>query len=446
MAKPGAGFEPFTLRGPHGQSQREGRFFVGQPGEIAAFHHRGEATIRLGKLTKRQIDVEDACGVDSRGVARFVERHGDLFAAPLLAGPPPGVVDDDLTHGNRAHREKVAPIAPRGLRLVDQPEVGLVDQTSGIECLDATPAAELDTGEAPQVVVHEWDEPVQGARIAGAVGDEQLCNLSRQNVPYSGGWRDHAANGVYPSWSTILALVQIPGPNRRTPAAIAAALERGVRLPDGPGDRYAGYAVLNVRLASGEILALRRFPVTSVGTGYTSVWHRDANREWTLYSDVGKPHGCSRYFADTFSRSVVAPIRIDWRTPRSLVVEVDGGEMLKWRLDLAPSVATVVFNATAGYLPFPRSVLDFALKAGRLRLVDHVPDGIRVQALPQAVWTVNASRARLCGRDLGCLPDVASAGRVELWRPRRSLFAAGAMVIDGPEMADRSPGSRDPLK
>ena len=110
----------------------------------------------------------------------------------------------------------------------------------------------------------------------------------------------------------------IPGPSRRTPAAIAAALERGIRLPEGPGDRYAGYAVLDVRLASGEILALRRFPVTSVGTGYTSVWHRDANREWTLFSDVPKPHGCSRYFADMFTRSVVAPIRIDWRGPRSL--------------------------------------------------------------------------------------------------------------------------------
>src|SRR5262245_17118187 len=239
-------------------------------------------------------------------------------------------------------------------------------------------------------------------------------------------------------------LVQIPGPNRRTPAAIAAALERGVRLPDGPGDRYAGYAVLDVRLASGDILALRRFPVTSVGTGYTSVWHRDVNREWTLFSDVAKPHGCSRYFADMFTRSVVAPIRIDWRSPRSLVVEVDGGGMLKWRLDLAPSAATAVFNAAAGYIPLPRSILDFALKAGRLRLVDRVPDGIRVQALPQAVWAVNASRARLCGRDLGCLHDVASSGRVELWRPRRSLFAAGAMVIDGMEMAGRSGRSRDP--
>ena len=117
--------------------------------------------------------------------------------------------------------------------------------------------------------------------------------------------------------------------------------------------------------------------------------------------------------------------------------------MLKWRMDLAPSAGTTIFNAAARLLPrawwvrrrpfaLTRSFLDLALKAGRLRLVKNVPDGIRVHALPQAVWTVNASRARLCGRDLGCLhADVASLERrVELWRPRRSLFAAGALVVD----------------
>jgi hypothetical protein len=233
--------------------------------------------------------------------------------------------------------------------------------------------------------------------------------------------------------------VRIPGPHRRTPAAVAAALERGITLPDGPGDRYAGYAVLDVRLASRDILALRRFPVTSIGIGYTSVWHRGPEGDWTLFTDVPAPQGCSRYFAAMFARTIVAPIRIDWRGPRSLVIEVDGGRILKWRLDLAPSAATALFNAASGILPWARqspvsrtrAFLDLALKLGGLRLVKNVPDGIRVHALPQAVWTVNASRARLCGRDLGCLlADLNVQGRVELWRPRRSLFAAGALVID----------------
>jgi hypothetical protein len=237
-------------------------------------------------------------------------------------------------------------------------------------------------------------------------------------------------------------VLRVTGPHRRTPAALAAALERGVPLPGGPGDRYAGYVILDLKFASGDILSLRRFPVASIGIGYTSVWHRSPEGEWTLFADVPHPQGCSRYFADMFTRTIVAPIRIDWRGPRSLVVEVDGGAVLKWRMDLAPSAGTTIFNAAARLLPpawwvrrrpfvLTRSFLDLALKAGRLRLVKNVPDGIRVHALPQAVWTVNASRARLCGRDLGCLhADVPLERRVELWRPRRSLFAAGALVVD----------------
>jgi hypothetical protein len=228
--------------------------------------------------------------------------------------------------------------------------------------------------------------------------------------------------------------VRIPRPHRRTPAAIAAALERGVPLPAGPGDRYAGYAVLDVRFAAGDILALRRFPVASIGIGYTSVWHRDAGGEWTLFADVPRTLGCARYFGGLFAHAVVAPIRIDWRGPHSLVVEVQGGQILKWRLDLEASAATTAFNAAAGYLPPASRLLDLALKVSGLRLTDHVPDGMELRALPEAVWAVNTSRARLRCRDLGGLrSDVGIPGRrIELWRPRRSLFAAGSLVIDTP--------------
>src|SRR5688500_4060152 len=226
--------------------------------------------------------------------------------------------------------------------------------------------------------------------------------------------------------------MRITGPHRRTPAAVAAALERGVPLPTGPGDRYVGYAVLDVRFASGDILALRRFPVASIGIGYTSVWHRDPEGGWTLFADVPRTLGCGRYFGDLFARAVVAPIRIDWRGPRSLVVEVQGGQILKWRLDLASSAATTVFNAAAGCLSPASKFLDLALKVSGLRLADHIPDRVTLRALPEAVWAVNASGARLRCRDFGCLrSDVGIPGRrVELWRPRRSLFAAGALVID----------------
>ena len=71
----------------------------------------------------------------------------NLLDRIIAAGTPPVTVT--TFHGDRAHREEVAAIAPRGPGLVDQPEIGLVDQASGIERLDPASAAELDPGQAP---------------------------------------------------------------------------------------------------------------------------------------------------------------------------------------------------------------------------------------------------------------------------------------------------------
>ena len=58
-------------------------------------------------------------------------------------------------------------------------------------------------------------------------------------------------------------------------------------LPDGPGDRFSGYAIIGLPFQSGHVLALRRFPTSSIGPGYTAVWHRNPSGRWTFYSTCG---------------------------------------------------------------------------------------------------------------------------------------------------------------
>jgi len=66
------------------------------------------------------------------------------------------------------------------------------------------------------------------------------------------------------------------------PRSIIQGIEQDGSLPAGTGDRFAGYAVIGLPFASGHVLSLRRFPVSSVGPGYTSVWHRDPAGRWTF--------------------------------------------------------------------------------------------------------------------------------------------------------------------
>jgi len=61
----------------------------------------------------------------------------------------------------------------------------------------------------------------------------------------------------------------------REPADVVEDLERRAELPAGSEERFFGYGVMGLPFRSGHVLGLRRFPASSIGPGYRSVWHRD---------------------------------------------------------------------------------------------------------------------------------------------------------------------------
>jgi hypothetical protein len=219
------------------------------------------------------------------------------------------------------------------------------------------------------------------------------------------------------------------------PADLAAALERGGQVQDGPGDRFTGYAVLGVTFTSGDMLALRRFPITSSGPGYTSVWHCSPTGRWTFYTDVAG-HGCAEYFAPALDEVVVAPIRIEWNGPRRVSIAVDGGQRLVWSLLMRSTPFTRVFNAVGPWLAplmakHPRLLRPLAMIArlvfhtGPLRLTGRAPNGAGFAGTPWALWIVRSSRACIGGQDTG--PDRPLDRDLALGEfliPRRGLFAA----------------------
>jgi hypothetical protein len=223
---------------------------------------------------------------------------------------------------------------------------------------------------------------------------------------------------------------------------MAAILERAAVLPDGPGDRFAGYAVLGVPFRSGDVLALRRYPVTSIGPGYTSIWHRDPEGAWTFYSDAACDQGCARYFGSGVREFVGTPIRIEWPGPRNMTIAACGGRLLTWRIALAPTMSTKILNAVAALVP-RRSLMDeramrvfgraagLVLSAGRVSLAGQTPGGHRFVASPRVVWAVVASRAAIEGRDLGETGPIDPQPALgDFHIPRRGLFAVGSVRMN----------------
>ena len=209
---------------------------------------------------------------------------------------------------------------------------------------------------------------------------------------------------------------------------------------DVPGDRYLGYGALGVAFRSGDVLALRHFPVSTLGRGYTSVWHRSPAGRWTFYTDVTDA-GCARYFRPAVDEIVPAPIRLEWTSPRRAVVTIDGGHRLTWSLLMRSTLLTRLYNARGNafsprLIVYPRlvKVLDIMARLtpgiGPLPLAGRTPNGSRFTVAPSHLWLVQASRACICGQDTGPserLDHPVSIGEVMI--PRRPILTAGHVVV-----------------
>lgn len=223
-------------------------------------------------------------------------------------------------------------------------------------------------------------------------------------------------------------------------------MEQNRSLPTGEGDRFAGYAVIGLPFASGHVLSLRRFPASSVGPGYTSVWHRNPDGYWTFYSTVAPEQGCSRYFGNKVEEDVVMPIQIEWLGAAHFLVVA--GSAITWEVTLAESPASRAMNTAVRLLPesFWRkpSVLRamgaaarLAFGTGRINLTGRTPNGHEFVANPRQVWPVNGSRAIIRGVEVGAPGPLAEQARLrDFLIPQRGMFAVVHAFLKTDAVAD----------
>lgn len=215
---------------------------------------------------------------------------------------------------------------------------------------------------------------------------------------------------------------------RGEPRDACERLEAAPVLPPGPGERFAGFGVLGVRFASGHWLAMRRFPASSLGEPYTSVWHRDPRGRWTFHCDVQGECACPRFFAAAGDGREEGEIGMEWTGDRSLTVTVPGAA-LAWAIHLAATPGTRLLNGAAGLLPAaawaaPRSLRLPGL--GEVRLTGRTPSGHLYRLSPLRAWLVEASVARLRGEHLGPPVTATEQPRLGDFRlPRWGVLALG---------------------
>lgn len=225
----------------------------------------------------------------------------------------------------------------------------------------------------------------------------------------------------------------------KTPQHYAHRAETTATLPPGDAERLAGYALMGLPFSSGHYLAYRRFPRSSFGPGYRSVWLRRPGGTWSIYADAPPETSCARFFGAAVDEAVLAPVSARWTGPARLEVSVPG--VLDWQLDLASTPATRLLGAVAGAMPDAlwRSdamlgamgrVMGPVLRAGRMGLAGRVPNGQSFRARPMRVWMVRASVATVDGVDAGIpQPLPVQEHLADAWLPQRGVFVADTSLV-----------------
>lgn len=209
-----------------------------------------------------------------------------------------------------------------------------------------------------------------------------------------------------------------------------------------PGrEEMAGFGVVSLPFASGEILCLRRFPASTFGPGYDSVWHRSADGAWTVYTTVAPELSCPRFIGADIARAVETPIEIAWTGPFDLLVRVPAAA-LEWRMRMASTPVTRLMNGMMALMPAAlyRSNLVLGLMsamstvllgAGRFRLWGRISNRQWFQAGPRKVWMIPTAHASIGGRELGALGPLArQAALGDFALPQRGVFMLGGISFE----------------
>jgi class 3 adenylate cyclase len=221
--------------------------------------------------------------------------------------------------------------------------------------------------------------------------------------------------------------------------ALAEALSRSVPERMRTTEWAAGYGVFGVEFASGDVLALRRFPYGTLGA-YSTVWHRSAEGVWRVYFDAPRPDlACPRYFSDALFDTERASIELDWQDPQTLEIRASRRHLvdLQWRLTLGSSARTSLLNTISRLMPSRLTSTPAVLNAmargsnvllgmGGFAATGHSPNGQHFMLRPRWMAPVASSSARLNGSDLGAMvnaPQTRALGDFII--PRRPLFAVG---------------------
>ena len=142
---PGAGVTPFAFYRRMRDTNHLGRLLDGQPAEESQLHDAGLVGINLGQ-TRQSVMKRNNLGGLLLSHVDAIQRNLELVSSALCVVSRPCVIDQNLPHQASRDAEEMSAALPWHA-LIDQPQIGLVDQRRRLKGMvlpacDAGPAFE----------------------------------------------------------------------------------------------------------------------------------------------------------------------------------------------------------------------------------------------------------------------------------------------------------------
>ncbi|MEP7216348.1 MAG: hypothetical protein ABI782_08845 [Anaerolineaceae bacterium] len=230
---------------------------------------------------------------------------------------------------------------------------------------------------------------------------------------------------------------------------LVLAAEKHATLLPGANERFSGWGLMGLPFQSGDVLATRRFPASSVGPGYSSVWYRTPAGDWTFYADAPPEAACTRFFGGAVARAVFCPLVLEWWGEDQLHIAIPEAG-LACDITVGPTLASRAMNVIAAGFPEwawrnPRMlgltamVAGPMLGAGKLSMAGVAPNGQSFVANPRKIWVVKSAKLKVGDRETSQPGPVTPQAQLgDFLIPQRGLLAIGNAAFDAFDPARHS--------
>jgi hypothetical protein len=154
-----------------------GGLLQSKPAEVTQFHDTTLSRVEFRQVVQHVVQRNSMyVGVPAEQCGR-IELHPSPTAGPFGHLSAPRMINENPAHHLRGQREKLGPVFPRQVSLVDKSKIRFVDERGRLQRVARPLASEVGASPSAQILIQQREEAIACGLIPSAPGLKQRCHV-----------------------------------------------------------------------------------------------------------------------------------------------------------------------------------------------------------------------------------------------------------------------------